>query len=70
MLSSIGTIAGQPSLDFFRPLIIGDECARAKPDPEPYLVAMRALGVSAQSCLASPSNPPRQSVIESGGKSV
>jgi HAD superfamily hydrolase (TIGR01509 family) len=25
-------------------VIIGDECARPKPDPEPYLAAMRALG--------------------------
>ena len=38
----LGAIGRQ---SFFRPLIIGDECSAAKPHPEPYLAAMRALGV-------------------------
>jgi len=38
--------------DRFELLIIGDECARAKPDPEPYLAAMRQLGAEPRHCLA------------------
>ena len=46
---TIGSLSG---LDFFAPLIIGDECARGKPHPDPYEEAMRRLGVSAADCLA------------------
>ncbi|MFD1341742.1 HAD family hydrolase [Litorisediminicola beolgyonensis] len=41
----------------FETLIIGDECARGKPDPEPYLAAMRALGVAPGECLAFEDSP-------------
>ena len=51
MLSSIDRLA------FFEPLIIGDECVHAKPHPEPYLAAMRALGVSADECIAVEDSP-------------
>ena len=44
-------------LDFFEPLIIGDECSHAKPHPEPYLAAMRLLGVEAENCLAFEDSP-------------
>ncbi|APZ54626.1 HAD family hydrolase [Salipiger abyssi] len=37
---------------YFDVLVIGDECARGKPDPEPYLEAMRRLGVRPQDCIA------------------
>ncbi|KAA8614260.1 HAD family hydrolase [Salipiger aestuarii] len=43
--------------DRFELLVIGDECARAKPDPEPYLAAMRHLGVRAQDCIAFEDSP-------------
>jgi HAD superfamily hydrolase (TIGR01509 family) len=33
-------------------LVIGDECARPKPDPEPYLEAMRRLGADPAHALA------------------
>jgi HAD superfamily hydrolase (TIGR01509 family) len=33
-------------------LVIGDECARPKPDPEPYRAAMRTLGVTPSHSLA------------------
>ncbi|WP_417724146.1 HAD family hydrolase [Salipiger sp.] len=46
MLDAIGLRAR------FDPVVIGDECTRAKPDPEPYLVAMRALGLRPQDCIA------------------
>ena len=39
--------------DWFDVLVIGDECARAKPDPEPYRVAAAALGVAAADCASS-----------------
>nr|GMD62497.1 haloacid dehalogenase-like hydrolase domain-containing protein Sgpp [Ipomoea batatas] len=32
--------------DFFEKLVIGSECDRAKPFPDPYLTALRGLGVS------------------------
>lgn len=32
--------------DFFELLIIGSECERAKPFPDPYLKALQVLGVS------------------------
>eukprot|EP00320_Phaeocystis_rex_P007132 CAMPEP_0119061786 /NCGR_PEP_ID=MMETSP1178-20130426/5534_1 /TAXON_ID=33656 /ORGANISM="unid sp, Strain CCMP2000" /LENGTH=233 /DNA_ID=CAMNT_0007043023 /DNA_START=29 /DNA_END=730 /DNA_ORIENTATION=- len=50
----LGAIGRQ---SFFRPLIIGDECSAAKPHPEPYLAAMRALGVSSEACLAVEDSP-------------
>jgi HAD superfamily hydrolase (TIGR01509 family) len=57
MLRAIGTIDGKPSLEWFDALIIGDECSRAKPHPEPYLAAMRCLGVPAERCLAFEDSP-------------
>lgn len=36
----------------FRALIIGDECARPKPDPAPYRAAMAALGVTPAESVA------------------
>ncbi|EPX76136.1 HAD family hydrolase [Salipiger mucosus] len=46
MLEAIGLA------DRFEVLVIGDECARAKPDPEPYQAAMRRLGVTPADCIA------------------
>ena len=57
MIAAVGPIAGKPSLEFFSPLIIGDECSQAKPHPEPYLAAMRELGVRAENCLAFEDSP-------------
>jgi HAD superfamily hydrolase (TIGR01509 family) len=36
----------------FRTVVIGDELARGKPDPMPYLVAAERLGVSCADCVA------------------
>ncbi|MFY0680150.1 MAG: HAD family phosphatase [Thalassovita sp.] len=41
----------------FDVLVIGDECAKGKPDPEPYLEAMRQLGVRAEDCVAFEDSP-------------
>ncbi len=46
MLSAIGLRSR------FETVIIGDECARGKPDPEPYVAAMRALGVAPAAAIA------------------
>lgn len=51
MLKAIGL------LNAFDLLVIGDECEKAKPHPTPYLTAMSALNVDAQSCLAFEDSP-------------
>ena len=33
-------------------VVIGEECARPKPDPEPYRAAMRVLGLTPSVCVA------------------
>jgi len=43
--------------DWFKPLIIGDECSAGKPCPEPYLRAMRELGVTPDECIAFEDSP-------------
>ena len=42
----------------FDTLVIGSECARAKPDPEPYLEGLRRLGATAATALAFEDSPP------------
>eukprot|EP00308_Calcidiscus_leptoporus_P013077 CAMPEP_0119362646 /NCGR_PEP_ID=MMETSP1334-20130426/9651_1 /TAXON_ID=127549 /ORGANISM="Calcidiscus leptoporus, Strain RCC1130" /LENGTH=228 /DNA_ID=CAMNT_0007377881 /DNA_START=103 /DNA_END=789 /DNA_ORIENTATION=+ len=44
-------------LEWFDTVVIGDECAAAKPNPEPYLEAMRRLRVAAGECLAFEDSP-------------
>ncbi|MBE9635652.1 HAD family hydrolase [Salipiger mangrovisoli] len=51
MLRAIGL---RPRIEL---LVIGDECSRAKPDPEPYLAAMRAFDVAPRECLAFEDSP-------------
>ena len=51
MLNAIGR------LSWFKTLVIGDECAHAKPHPEPYEVAMRTLGVEPDECVAFEDSP-------------
>lgn len=43
--------------DFPSALVIGGECARAKPDPLPYQEAMRALGVTPNRAIAFEDSP-------------
>ncbi len=38
--------------DFFSLLVVGDEIARGKPDPLPYLTALRSFGVQAGDAVA------------------
>jgi len=40
-----------PAADIIEGLVIGAECKRAKPSPDPYLEGMRLLGVTAEECV-------------------
>ncbi|SLN27867.1 Fructose-1-phosphate phosphatase YqaB [Roseivivax jejudonensis] len=51
MLGAIG------ATDRFEALVVGDECARAKPDPTPYRVAMETLGVRPEDAMAFEDSP-------------
>lgn len=41
----------------FATLVTGDQVTRGKPDPEPYLVAARRLGVRVEDCVAIEDSP-------------
>ncbi|GAA1969232.1 HAD family hydrolase [Isoptericola halotolerans] len=41
----------------FATLVTGDQVTRGKPDPEPYLVAARRLGVRPEDCVAIEDSP-------------
>jgi HAD superfamily hydrolase (TIGR01509 family) len=45
-------IAALGLTDFFKFLVIGSECERAKPFPDPYLKALEHFGVSPQHAFA------------------
>jgi HAD superfamily hydrolase (TIGR01509 family) len=49
-------VAGLP-IGSFAALVTGDEVSAAKPDPEPYLLAARLLGVAPQRCVAIEDSP-------------
>lgn len=51
MLSAIGLETT------FETVVIGEECARAKPYPDPYLAAMDRLGVAPTRCIAFEDSP-------------
>ena len=40
-----------PAADIIEGLVIGAECQRAKPHPDPYLEGMRQLGVQPNECI-------------------
>lgn len=51
MLAAIGL------RDRFETIVIGEECAKGKPHPEPYLRAMTELGVPPEACVAFEDSP-------------
>ncbi|MBC7518797.1 MAG: HAD family phosphatase [Microbacteriaceae bacterium] len=52
-------------------IIGGDDVSRAKPDPEPYLLAARTLGVDISQCIAlEDSVPGLRSAVASGAVSI
>lgn len=52
-------------LDRFRTVVYGDDVARLKPDPEPYAMAMRRLGVTSAIALED-SAPGKESARRAG----
>lgn len=55
----------------FDTLVIGSECARAKPDPAPYLEGLRRLGASADVSLAFEDSPSGiRSAVAAGLKTI
>ena len=42
---------------YFETIVIGEECARGKPHPDPYLSAMDQLGVAAADCIVFEDSP-------------
>ena len=44
-------------LGFFDAIITSDDCSDTKPHPEPYLTAVRTLGVRAEHCIAVEDSP-------------
>jgi HAD superfamily hydrolase (TIGR01509 family) len=57
-LSAEAMIAGIQYDDaFFQALVIGDECEHAKPDPLPYLLGAKLIGVDPQECIVFEDSP-------------
>ena len=44
-------------LGFFEITVTGDDCTHPKPDPEPYLTALKRLGVGASRCISVEDSP-------------
>jgi HAD superfamily hydrolase (TIGR01509 family) len=58
---------GRKLLGFFEFVIAFEDCARVKPDPEPYLQALRRLGADARDAIAiEDSARGLQSAVEAG----
>ncbi|HWS58139.1 MAG TPA: HAD family hydrolase, partial [Actinotalea sp.] len=54
----------------FRAIVAGDDVSRAKPAPDGYLDAARALGVDPRRCLAVEDSPPGVTSALSAGTHV
>ena len=54
----------------FDVVVCGDEVAKPKPDPEPYLRAAELLGVAPQRCLAVEDSPTGALAAERAGVAV
>ncbi|KAG0564096.1 hypothetical protein KC19_8G082300 [Ceratodon purpureus] len=55
--NAVQMIASVGLTDFFEHLVIGSECERAKPFPDPYLKALEHFGVSAENAFAFEDSP-------------
>jgi HAD superfamily hydrolase (TIGR01509 family) len=49
---ALGHLGTAGLLDMFQAVVTRDDVQHPKPDPEPYLIAARHLGVAPQTCLA------------------
>ncbi|XP_024401807.1 haloacid dehalogenase-like hydrolase domain-containing protein Sgpp [Physcomitrium patens] len=63
-------IAAVGLTDFFEHLVIGSECERAKPFPDPYLKALEHFGVSAENAFAFEDSPAGLSAAVAAGLPV
>ena len=54
-------------LSYFEVIVTSDDCANDKPHPEPYLSAVRQLGVDAKRCLAVEDTPRGLASVRSAG---
>jgi HAD superfamily hydrolase (TIGR01509 family) len=64
-----GVVAGLPP-GTFAATVTGDEVSRGKPDPEPYLLAARRLGVPPQRCVAIEDSPTGAASAQAAGCAV
>lgn len=65
MLSAIG------ARDHIEHIVIGEECAHAKPHPQPYLLAIQHFGEAAEDCIAFEDSPTGvQSAAASGAFAI
>jgi len=55
---------------WFDTLVIGEECERAKPDPCPYLVACKTLGVDVSECIVFEDSPSGARAGKAAGATV
>jgi HAD superfamily hydrolase (TIGR01509 family) len=49
--------AASDLLDLYDIIVTSNDCSYSKPHPEPYLIAIRSLGVRAESCIAVEDSP-------------
>jgi HAD superfamily hydrolase (TIGR01509 family) len=54
----VDTVLASVGSHHFAVTLAGDEVARTKPDPEPYLTAARLLGVRPERCVVLEDSPP------------
>ncbi|WP_051451755.1 HAD family hydrolase [Actinospica robiniae] len=55
--SIVDACLGGIGADFFRHTVSGNDVVRSKPDPEPYLLAARLLGVAPEECVVIEDSP-------------
>jgi HAD superfamily hydrolase (TIGR01509 family) len=75
LVTNTGRALTEPVLDvigrdYFEATVCGDEVARGKPDPDPYLRAADLLGVAAADCLAVEDSPTGALAAERAGAGV
>jgi HAD superfamily hydrolase (TIGR01509 family) len=75
LVTNTQRVLTEPALDaigreFFRVSVCGDEVARGKPAPDPYLRAAELLGLDPGRCLAVEDSPTGAQAAESSGAAV
>jgi HAD superfamily hydrolase (TIGR01509 family) len=60
-------LARATGLPVFDVIVAGDDVTRSKPDPQPYLLALDALGVSAEEAIAVEDTPTGAASAQAAG---